>query len=247
MKDRGSTEGSWWSALKRGEISSAFSSIIGVPNAKAEQIAFMRNTLKEQRKPNVLHVPLEELSVVVFDLETTGFLPNHGDEIISIGAVRVKGEEINTGEQFYSLVQVNQTVPPEIEQLTGISNAMLANGLPLPTALQLFMQFVGSDVLIAHASGHDKAFLVSAFWKTWRARWSHRLVDTMLVAKWLEKESRNYTLDELLVMNQIEVTTRHHALEDARMTAALWSQYVRRMRERQVTTLSELYAYLSSS
>jgi len=31
------------------------------------------------------------------------------------------------------------------------------------------------------------------------------------------------------------------------MTAALWSQYVRRMRERQVTTLSELYAYLSSS
>src|SRR5690242_16720753 len=114
MKDRGSTEGSWWSALKRGEISSAFSSIIGVPNAKAEQIAFMRNTLKEQRKPNVLHVPLEELSVVVFDLETTGFLPNHGDEIISIGAVRVKGEEINTGEQFYSLVQVNQTVPLEI-------------------------------------------------------------------------------------------------------------------------------------
>jgi len=150
-------------------------------------------------------------------------------------------------DSFYSLVQVNQTVPPEIEQLTGITNTMLNEGLPLPTALQRFMQFVGSDVLIAHASGHDKAFLAAAFWKIWRARWSHRLVDTMLVAKWLEKEKRNYTLDELLALNHIEVTKRHHALEDARMTAALWSQYVRRMRERQVTTLSELYAYLSSS
>ncbi|WP_152394372.1 exonuclease domain-containing protein [Paenibacillus guangzhouensis] len=247
MKDRGSTEGSWWSALKRGEISSAFSSIIGVPHAKAEQIAFMRNTLKEQRKPNVLHVPLEELSVVVFDLETTGFLPDHGDEIMSIGAIRVKGETIISDASFYELVQVNQTVPPEIEQLTGLTNTMLQEGLPLATALQRFMQFVGSDILIAHASGHDKAFIVAAFWKIWRARWSHRLVDTMLVAKWLEKEKRNYTLDELLVMNQIEVTTRHHALEDARMTASLWSQYVGKMRERHVTTLSELYAYLSSS
>ncbi|OPA81134.1 DNA polymerase III subunit epsilon [Paenibacillus selenitireducens] len=247
MKDRGSTEGSWWGALKRGQISSAFSSIIGVPNAKAEQIAFMRSTLKEQRKPNVLYTPFQELEVVVFDLETTGFLPNHGDEIISIGAVKVRGDQVLETETFYTLVQANQTVSPEIEQLTGITNDMLLDGVPLSTALQQFMKFVGSDVLVAHASGHDKAFLISAFWKIWRARWSHRLVDTMMVAKWLEAESRNYTLDELLRMNDVPITTRHHALEDAKMTAELWAIYIRRMRERQVTTLGDLYAYLSSS
>lgn len=247
MKDRGSTEGSWWGALTRGQISSAFSSIIGVPNAKAEQIAFMRSTLREQRKLNVLYIPFQDLEVVVFDLETTGFLPDHGDEIISIGAVKVRGDQVLETESFYTLVQPNQVVPAEIEQLTGITNEMLREGIPLSTALQQFMKFVGTNVLVAHASGHDKAFLTSACWKIWRTRWSHRIVDTMLVAKWLEPASKNYTLDELLQLNDVPITTRHHALEDARMTAQLWARYIQRMRERQVTTLGDLYAYLSSS
>lgn len=247
MKDRGSSDGNWWSALKRGQLSSALSSLMGTPNAKAEQIAFMRSNLKEQRKPNVMHTPFQELEVVVFDLETTGFLPQHGDEIISIGAVKVRGDEVLESETFYTLVQANQVVTKDIEELTGITNEMLQDGVPLSTALQRFMQFVGSDVLVAHASGHDKAFLITAFWKIWRARWSHRLVDTMLVAKWLEAESKYYTLDELLDLNGISVTQRHHALEDARMTAQLWANYIHRMRERQVTTLGDLYAYMSSS
>lgn len=245
MKNSGSSQGNWWNALKRGEISTALSSLVGASNQNAEQIAFLRSMLKEQRKASVMHIPLQELEVVVFDLETTGFEPLSGDEIISIGAIKVKGGQISENEPFYCLVKCEKAVPEHITQLTGITNEMVNRGLVLSVALQRFMAYAGTRVLIAHASGHDKAFLNAALWKTWRAKLTHRVLDTMLVAKRLEAKPRNYSLDELLELHRIPVTRRHHALEDAKMTAQLWIEYLDRMRERDVTTLGELYAYLS--
>jgi DNA polymerase-3 subunit epsilon len=70
----------------------------------------------------------------------------------------------------------------------------------------------------------------------------------MLLARWLEPHRSNYTLDELLAVHEIPIQGRHHALEDARMTARLWVSYLRDIsQKRQVETLGDLYAYLSRS
>lgn len=242
--------GGFWNNLRQGGMPSAIASIRGGESAQqtAQQMAFIRSLMREKRRPEVLHTPLSELETVIFDLETTGFSHQHGDEIMSFGAIRVVGEEIKEDECFYTLVNCQTAIPENITRLTGISADMTAAAPSLMECLHSFMTFVGQRVLVAHGSSHDKAFLNAALWKTSKVQLTHRVLDTMMLARWLEPHRSNYTLDELLAVHEIPIQGRHHALEDARMTARLWVSYLRDIsQKRQVETLGDLYAYLSRS
>lgn len=235
--------GRMWNLYKMGGFTPAIASMLGSQNA--QQMAFIRNVNKEQRKQSMLDTPLRELEVVVFDLETTGFYPTNGDEIISFGAVKLCGGELAESETFYSLVNPKRKIPKAITELTGISNEMVEDAPDLMQVLHDFMEFVGRRLLIAHAAGHDKQFLNAALWRTSKVNLNHRVLDTMMVAKWLEPKLEGYSLDELLESCCIPVTERHHALQDSIMTAKLWQNYLARILERNITTLGDLYAYLS--
>ncbi|BBH19324.1 hypothetical protein Back11_06690 [Paenibacillus baekrokdamisoli] len=235
--------GRMWHLYKMGGITPAIASMLGAQNA--QQMAFIRSMSKDQRKESILDQPLREMEVVVFDLETTGFYPSNGDEILSIGAITLKGEEIIESRSFYSLVNPKRKVPKHIIELTGITNEMAGSAPDLIQVLHDFMEFVGKRMLIAHASGHDKQFLNAALWRTSKINLTHRVLDTMMVAKWLEPRLEGYSLDDLLENNGIEVTQRHHALEDSIMTAKLWLKYLKRILNRNIVTLGDLYAYLS--
>ncbi|QHT62010.1 3'-5' exonuclease [Paenibacillus lycopersici] len=235
--------GRMWHLYKMGGITPALASMRGVQNA--QQMAFIRSISKEQRKDSIMDQPLSEMEVVVFDLETTGFYPANGDEIISFGAVMLKGGQLLEERTFYSLVNPKRSVPRPISELTGITNEMVRDAPELMQVLHDFMAFVGKRLLIAHASGHDKQFLNSALWRTSKVNLTHRVLDTIMVAKWLDSGRASYHLDDLLEQSGIVIGQRHHALEDAVMTARLWLHYLKRMLERNVVTLGDLYAYLS--
>lgn len=235
--------GRMWSLYKMGGVTPAIASMLGSQNA--QQMAFIRNANREQRKQSLMDSPLMDLEMVVFDLETTGFNPNNGDEIISFGAVVVRGGKRVEGESFYSLVNPKRVIPKSIEELTGITNEMVQDAPDLMSVLHDFMAFIGRRLLVAHAAGHDKQFLNVALWRTSKVYLNHRVLDTMMVAKWLEPGRESYGLDELLVSSGIPITVRHHALEDSIMTAELLGKYLKRIQERNITTLGDLYAYLS--
>jgi DNA polymerase-3 subunit epsilon len=242
MKDTG-PGGRMWQLYKMGGITPAINSMFNPQNA--QQMAFIRSIMKEQRKNSLYDVQLDQMEAVVFDLETTGFSPYNGDEIISIGAVVVVGGEIQEKETFYSTVNPKRQIPEIIEKLTGITNDMVSNAPDLIQALRGFLEFVQQRVLIAHGSGHDKQFLNSALWKTSKVRLTHRLLDTMMIGNWLLPKLGSYGLDALLDTFQIEITQRHHALEDSLMTAKLWSKFLDEMALREVVTLGDLYSHLS--
>ncbi|WP_270170134.1 3'-5' exonuclease [Paenibacillus sp. SYP-B4298] len=236
--------GRMWHLYKMGGLTPAIASMMGAQNA--QQMAFIRAVSKEQRKQSVLDMPLTELEMVVFDLETTGFYPYNGDEILSVGGVIVRGAEpVSEGRTFYSLVNPKRKVPRHITALTGITNDMAEAAPDLMQVLHDFMEFVGKRVLIAHGSGHDKQFLNAALWRTSKVNLTHRVLDTMMVAKWLEPKRGSYGLDELLESAGIPIADRHHALHDSIMTAKLWHGYLKQMMSRNISTLADLYAYLS--
>lgn len=235
--------GRMWSLYKMGGVTPAIASMLGLQNA--QQMAFIRYANREQRKLFMLDTPLKELEIIAFDLETTGFNPHNGDEILSFGAVVARGGELIESESFYRLVNPKRIIPQVITELTGITNEMVREAPDLITVLHDFMAFVGRRLLIAHASGHDKRFLNAALWRTTKVNLNHRVLDTMMIAKWLEPGMESYSLDDLLISNGIPITERHHALQDSLMTARLWNVYLKRILERNIVTLGDLYAYLS--
>ncbi|MBD7967074.1 exonuclease domain-containing protein [Paenibacillus gallinarum] len=243
MKEPSRGNNGFWNSFRQGGVPSAIASMMGTPTA--QQMAFLRSLMRENRRPETLRTPLNELDAVVFDLETTGFAPQHGDEILSFGAVRVIGGKVIEEEQFYTLVKTKNSIPEHIAELTGITTEMTQNAPQLLNGLHDFMSFVGGRVLVAHASAHDKSFLNAALWKTSKVRLSHRVIDTMMLARWLEPQRSGYGLDELLQSKDIEIKGRHHALEDAMMTARLWGAYLDEISKMNVVTLSDLYNHLS--
>ena len=74
-----------------------------------------------------LGTPLAEVTFVVVDLETTGGSPAHCG-ITEIGAVKVRGGVV-LGE-FHTMVNPGSSIPPFIQVLTGITDAMVATSPP---------------------------------------------------------------------------------------------------------------------
>lgn len=237
--------GRLWHLYKMGGITPAIASVFDAQTA--QQMAFIRSVMKEQRKNELFDMPLRQLETVIFDLETTGFSPYNGDEIISIGAVKMEGAQLPEAERetFYSLINPKRDVPKTVEKLTGITNEMVRESPDLIAVLHDFLEYISRRVLVCHGSGHDKHFLNSALWRTCKVNLSHRLLDCMIIAKWLDPKGGPYDLDTLLHKYEVPVTTRHHALEDAVMTGQLWGRMIDDIEAREVRTLGELYEKLS--
>ncbi len=91
-----------WHLYKMGGLTPAITSVFDAQNA--QQMAFIRSMIREQERSSLYEIQLDTLDVAVFDLETTGFSPYNGDEILSFGAVAAVGWQVQEQETFYTLV-----------------------------------------------------------------------------------------------------------------------------------------------
>jgi DNA polymerase III subunit epsilon len=98
---------------------------------------------------------------VSLDCETTG-LNVSKDEIISIGAVRIKGNRIMTSERLELLVRPERGVSPESVKIHRLREQDVANGLPIDEAMKQLMRFIGSRPLVGYYLEFDVAMLHKA-------------------------------------------------------------------------------------
>ena len=125
---------------------------------------------------------LAHLSLVVVDVETTGWAPEQA-ELTEIGAVRLTGSQL-TGE-FSSLVQPAGPIPADITELTGITDEMVRRAPVAGPALRAFLAFAGDCVLVAHNARFDVGFLTAACAAA-GIRWpSVAVLDTAVLARLL--------------------------------------------------------------
>ena len=96
---------------------------------------------------------------VVVDVEMTG-LRIKADRILEIGAVKIESG-IETAA-FHCMVNPHMEIPPEITDLTGITNEMAAQGLEAAEAVREFAAFSRSLPLIGHNILFDYSFLKQA-------------------------------------------------------------------------------------
>lgn len=94
---------------------------------------------------------------VLLDFETTGLEPGKS-EIIEIGAIRVSGFEETA--RYHTLVRPEKgEIPRLISELTGITNAMVADAPTMGDVARKFADFLGDSPIVAHNSSLEQGFL----------------------------------------------------------------------------------------
>lgn len=207
----------------------------------ARHIAFLRDLKKQQTPINSsLITPLDRLELVVFDIETTGFRPQKGDEIISIGAVKVTGTTI-TQETFYTLVKPTGRIPKNIVSLTSIDEEMTASAPSIREALIEFLHFTNGATLVAHHANHERNFMKHFAQEMFHLPFRQRIVDTAFLIQICTAHANLVTLDDVCEYEGIPIEARHHALGDAKMTAKVWVNYVKQAQLLGCNHLQDVY------
>ena len=158
------------------------------------------------------------------DLETTG---THaaGDRITEIGIVRV---DVVDGaprvREWSSLVDPEVPIPPAIQALTGITDAMV-RGAPCFGQLSADVgSLLEGCVFAAHNARFDYGFLKHAFARAGRA-FTARVLCTVRLSRRLYPDAQGHGLDAVIARHALDPGARHRALGDAR---AIW-QFVQRL------------------
>jgi DNA polymerase III subunit epsilon len=118
---------------------------------------WLARRLRDARFAAVLAPPPPD-EWVALDCETTG-LDARTDEIISIGAVRVQGNRIVTSESLELLVRPERAVAAQSVRIHRLRTQDLTEGLPLQSAVEQLLQFIGSRPLVGYYLEFDVALL----------------------------------------------------------------------------------------
>ena len=162
-------------------------------------------------------------SVVFVDLETTG-ATSHYDRITEIGCVEVEQGRL-VGE-WSTLINPEMRIPPAIEALTGISNAMVESAPTFAEIAASLAERLRGKILVAHNARFDYGFLRNEF-KRMGVEFTSRVVCTVKLSRKLYPQHLRHNLDSVIERHALACTGRHRALGDARV---LWEflQIIRR-------------------
>lgn len=168
--------------------------------------------------------------IAVIDFETTGMSPGHTCRATEIAAVIVEDGRIVA--RYQNLMNSGAYVPPFIESLTGISNAMLRKAPPAAEVMAEVAEFVGRTPLVAHNAAFDQKFWDAELGLIQRQR-VQDFACSMLLARRLLPQAPNHKLGTLNSWAQLPHTGQaHRAMADAEMAANLMLFMAAQLRER---------------
>ncbi|SDK40585.1 DNA polymerase-3 subunit epsilon [Actinopolyspora mzabensis] len=187
--------------------------------------------------------PLQDVSFVVLDLETTGGRGS-SDEITEIAAVKVRGGQ--TVGEFATLVNPGRPIPPGIVSITGITDAMVADAPTVTSVLPAFLEFCAGSALVAHNASFDTGFLRAACERAGLHWPKPPVVCTVRLSRRVlsREETPNHKLATLAHVLGARTAPRHRALDDARATVDVLHALLERVGTHHVYSLEDLLDYL---
>ena len=161
-------------------------------------------------------------TVAVIDFETTGISPGQGARATEVAIVLLEDGQVV--DRYQSLMNAGVRIPSFITQLTGISNAMVAQAPPAEQVMREAARFVGDAPMVAHNASFDRKF-----WMAELARAGlpapQPYACTLLLARRLYPQVPNHKLGTLVDYHRLPRTgAAHRALADAEMAAQLLLQ-----------------------
>lgn len=184
--------------------------------------------------------PLKNLTVVVFDTETTGLEPSRGDKMVSIAGVRIVNGRLLESEIFDELINPGRAIPRRSTEVHGITDQMVTDAAPAGEVVTRFARFAENAVLVAHNAPFDMRFLTMAG-EVSGLEFHNPVLDTVLLAAHVHGTGESLTLDRLAEIYRVELPddVRHTALGDSLATAKVFLALLGPLAAAGVTTLGE--------
>ncbi len=169
-----------------------------------------------------------EATFVVVDVETTGMNPWR-DRITELAMIKVQDGEVT--DEFSTLVNPQQFIPPYIAKFTGITNEMVFTAPKASEVMPKFLEFLGDGVLVGHNVNFDLRFLNATLGRTGHSTLFNKTLCTCRLARRLLPHLRSKSLDRVAEHLGIDFQQRHRALADARTTAHILLHFLSRLSE----------------
>ena len=178
----------------------------------------------------------ENDEVVVFDCETTGLNPKK-DELISIGAVKIKGDKILTNEAIHIYVQQKKQISHESITIHQIRHCDLEDAVPIEEAIEKFLHFIGNRTLAGYYLEFDVAMINKYIKPMYGITLPNRQEEVSAIyydkkIATIPQGHIDLKFDTILKDLDLPTLQAHDALNDAVMTAMIYLKlkHVKRIR-----------------
>lgn len=134
-------------------------------------LAGLRNALGRRRLKDPAYGflfepdPAAANELVCFDCETSGLDPATA-ELLSIGAVRIRGNRVLASQRLELIVRPQRTIAADAIKVNRLRQMDVADGLPVREALDQFLRFIGGRPLVGYYLEFDVA-MVNKYLRPW--------------------------------------------------------------------------------
>ncbi|MCI5732439.1 MAG: PolC-type DNA polymerase III [Tenericutes bacterium] len=185
-------------------------------------------------------LPLLGTTYVVFDTETTGFNAGGEDQMIEIGAVKVK--DGNIIDRFDELIDPKRHIPEKITELTCITDAMVSGCDDEKTVTKKFLDWAGDLPMVAHNAKFDISFIEMAMKKYDLGEFTNTVIDTLELSRTLDQGFARHSLSALVKRYKVpfDEDAHHRADYDAEGTALVFSKMLNKLDAQNFEKISDL-------
>lgn len=160
------------------------------------------------------------MNYVITDIETTGGNARR-EKITEIAIYKFDGQQIV--DELTTLVNPERHIPLQIQQLTGITNEMVADAPKFYEIAKDVVELTKDCVFVAHNAAFDYNFIQHEF-KALGYDYQREYLCTVKLSRKLLPGLPSYSLGVLSSQLGIEIENRHRAAGDAMATVELFQR-----------------------
>lgn len=184
-----------------------------------------KRKLKDKRFEYLFDTPPED-EYVCLDCETTGLSPRK-DEILSIGAVIIKGNKVLMRKTLNIFVKPSKNVTEESIKIHQIRPVDLENAIDPKNAIYELLEFIGNRTIVGYYIKFDMAMISKYTKKYIGIKLPNESVEVSSMYYKTRKKTSEYEFIDLkfdTIMAELDIPElgKHDALNDAIMTSMIF-------------------------
>jgi DNA polymerase III epsilon subunit-like protein len=178
------------------------------------------------------------LPIAALDFETTGLAAQRGDRVCEVGIVSAEGE--STEILLSSFVNPGRPLSERTRELTGIDERELRDAPDVASLVPQILRCIGGRAIVMHNAPFDAHFLLDAVKEAGLAMPENLVVDTLLMARFLDRNREGNSLRQTAERYGIRRGRSHRAADDALATARAFHALVPYLELRGMKTVGDL-------